>query len=107
MTLTLAPETEARLQTLAAQRNQPPEAVIDAALEALIREEPTQAAPAEEGGETEEEKQKRLHALLNDLVAKASEIVPEAYDSPARTYYRESEVGEIIAEKFRKQGFNI
>ncbi len=107
MTLILAPETEKRMQVLAAWRNQPPKAVVDAALDALLREEPISEHLAQQTDESEEDRQKRLHALLNDLVAKAHEIIPEPYDSPVRTYYRESEVGEIIAEKFRKQGFNI
>jgi predicted transcriptional regulator len=105
MTLTLAPETEASLQILAALRNEAPEAVVDAAIKELLRQEPVQDTPAV--GESEEDRQRRLHALMDDLLAKAHEIVPEPYDSPTRTYYRESEVGKIIAEKFRKQGFNV
>ena len=107
MTLKLAPETETRLQALAAQRNQPPEAVVDAALEALMREEPVQEPSVEEADETEEERQTRLHALLSDLIAQAHEIVLEPYDSPSRTYYRQSAFGQILAEKFREQGFNV
>ena len=111
MTLTLPAETEVRLQTLAVQRNQAPEAVIDAALEALLREMPAPETPSgsgfQEEPETEEECQTRLHAVLAQLLAKAHEIVPEPYDSPARTYYRETEFGKIVAEKFRKQGFDI
>lgn len=110
MTLTLPAETEVRLQTLVAQRNQPPEAVIDAALEALLREAPVSETPdtgLQQEPETEEERQTRLHAVLAQLLPKAHEIVPEPYDSPARTYYRESEFGKIVAEKFRKQGFDV
>ena len=110
MTLTLPAETEVRLQTLAAQRNQAPEAVIDAALEALLREAPVSKTPLgseQNRPETEEERQTRLHAVLAQLLPKAHEIVPEPYDSPARTYYRESEYGKSVAEKFRKQGFNV
>lgn len=109
MTLTLAPKTEARLQALVAQRNEAPEAVIDAALEMLVQNESAQDEAAQEADEEAayQEEQTRLHALMDDLLAKAHEIVPEPYDSPARTYYRESEVGKIIAEKFRKQGFNV
>ena len=103
MTLTLAPETEARLQALAARRNEAPEAVVDAALEMLARNEPTQDAAAQKADEetAHQKEQDRLHALMDDLLAKAHEIVPEPYDSPTRTHYRESEVGKIIVEKFR------
>ena len=109
MTLTLAPETEARLQALAAQRKEAPEAVADAALEMLARNEPAQDEATQEADEEAayQKEQARLHALMDDLLAKAHEIVPEPYASPARTYYRESEVGKIIAEKFPKQGFNV
>ena len=48
MTLTLAPETEARLQALAARRNEAPEAAVDAALEMLARNEPAQDEAAQE-----------------------------------------------------------
>lgn len=109
MTLTLAPETEKRLQALAARRNQPPEAVVDAALDALLREEPTdESSAAEADGENiYQERQAHLRRLLLAATEEAKQVEPEPYDSPARTYYRESEVGAIIAEKFRKQGFNV
>ena len=44
MTLTLKPETEARLRTLAARRGQAPEEVIDA----LVRREDGEAPPADQ-----------------------------------------------------------
>ncbi len=53
MILTLAPETEARLQALATRRNQAPEAVVDAALEELWQKEPMQDAPAEDAEESD------------------------------------------------------
>lgn len=109
MTLTLPPETEARLQVLAARRNQPPEAVVDAALEMLARNEPVQDEAAQEADEEAayQERQAHLHRLMAAALEEAKTVTPEPYDSPARTYYRESEVGKIIAEKFRKQGFNV
>ena len=107
MALTLTPEIESRVLAEASRRNQAPDAVIDAALKALLRDDPVQDEAAQEADESEEDRQKRLHALMNDLLAKAHEIVPEPYDSPSRTYYRESEFGKILAEKFRKQGFNV
>lgn len=54
-----------------------------------------------------QEEQARLRRLLLAATEDAKLVEPEPYDSPARTYYRESEVGKIIAEKFRKQGFNV
>ncbi len=107
MTLTLPAETEVRLQTLAALRNQPPEAVIDAALEALLREAPDkqEVVPGQEV--SLEQSQEHLRHLLLAATEQAKLVQAEPADSPARTYYRDSEVGRIIAEKFRKQGFNV
>jgi len=105
MTLTLAPETESRVLAAATRRNQAPEAIIDAALEEYLRNEPAQDEAAQEAARQEE--QARLRRLLLAATDEAKLVQPEPYDSPARTYYRESEVGKIIAEKFRKQGFNI
>ena len=109
MTLTLAPETEARLQALAVQRNQAPEAVVDAALEMLARNEPRHDETAQKADEEAayQEEQARLRRLLLAATEGAKLVEPMPYDSPARTYYRESEVGKIIIEKFRKQGFNV
>lgn len=109
MTLILAPETEKRLQALATRRNQPPEAVVDAALDALLREEPTDEPPVQEtdAENAHQARQAHLRRLLLAATEEAKQVEPEPYDSPARTYYRESEVGAIIAEKFRKQGFNV
>ena len=109
MTLTLAPETEARLQALAAQRNEAPEAVIDAALEMLSRNEPMHDEATQEADEEAayQERQAHLHRLMAAALEEAKTVTPEPYNSPARTSYRESEVGKIIAEKFRKQGFNV
>ena len=109
MTLTLAPKTEARLQALATQRNESPEAVVDAALEMLARNEPMHDGAAQEADEETayQEEQARLRRLLLAATEEAKLVEPMPYDSPARTYYRESEVGKIITEKFRKQGFNM
>ena len=107
MILTLPAETEVRLQTLAAQRHQAPEAVIDAALEALLREAPDkqEAMPGQEV--PSEQSQEHLSRLLLAATEQAKLVQAEPADSPARTYYRESKVGRIIAEKFRKQGFDV
>jgi hypothetical protein len=105
MTLTLAPETEARVLAAAARRNETPEAIVDAAIQAHLRDELMQDEAAQEAAYQEE--QARLRRLLLAATEEAKLVQPEPYDSPARTYYRESEVGKIIAEKFRKQGFNV
>ena len=109
MTLTLTPETEARLQALVARRNEAPESVVNASLEMLARNEPVQDAAAQEADEEAayQKEQDRLRRLLLAATEEAKLVEPMPYDSPARTYYREIEVGKIIAEKFRKQGFNV
>ncbi len=109
MTFTLTPETEARVLAAAARRNEAPEAVVDAAIKALLREEPVQDASAEEADDETayQERQAHLHRLMAAALEDAKTVEPEPYDSPARTYYRESEYGKLLAEKFRKQGFNV
>lgn len=109
MTLTLTPETEARLLALVAQRNEAPEVVVDVALDALWQNGTKQDESAQEADEEAayQERQAHLHRLMAAALEEAKTVTPEPYDSPARTYCRESEVGKIIAEKFRKQGFNV
>ena len=72
MTLTLAPDTEARLLTAAAQKGLAPEEVIDA----LLRQdtnEPVQDTP----------EQARLRAALFEVIAKAQALEPvPAEDRP-------------------------
>jgi hypothetical protein len=92
MTLTLTPETEARLLAVAARRGEAPETVLDAAVAALW--EGTSASTTEDSGESEEEKQRRLHRIMQELLARTQETVSEPYDSPVRAYYRESEIGK-------------
>ena len=105
MTLTLAPETEARLQALAAQRNEAPEAVVDAALEMLLRNEPTPDEPVEEGTDAE---QKRMRDLLASVQAQARLLPPVSPEQRTTGSAPEEQAfGAIIAEKYRKQGFNI
>ena len=109
MALTLTPEIESRVLAEATRRNEAPDAVIDAALRALQRAEPVQAEVAQEADEEAayQGEQDRLRRLLLTATEEAKRVQPEPYDSPTRTYYRESAVGKIIAEKFREQGFNI
>ncbi len=105
MTLTLAPETEAQLQALAARRNEAPEAVVDAAIKTLLREEPVQDAPAEEADESE---QKRMRDLLASVQAQARLLPPVPPEQRAAGASPEEQAfSEIVAEKFRKQGFNV
>lgn len=59
---------------------------------------------------TPEEKsadQERRRAILAGLFAKAEALVPDPPDSPTRKSCRESPADEVIAEKFRRQGFNL
>ena len=101
MTVTLTPRAEARLQALAERRGQAPEAVIETALDALPEQESAGPSSADEA------EQARLRQAMADILAEAQTLVLEPPDSPARTYYRDSSFGEIVAEKFRRQGFNL
>lgn len=51
--------------------------------------------------------QERRKAVLAGLIAKAQARVPDSSDSPTRKACRESPLDEIIAAKFRRQGFNL
>ncbi len=97
MTLTLAPETEGRLRAAAAQHGLAPEEFIDVLLEQSDRNE-VSAADAE---------QERLQSVFERLHAKALALeVKPAPERPDRAP-EEVQVGEIIVEKYRKQGFNL
>lgn len=97
MTLTLTPETEARLLAAATERGLAPEEVIDALLnQGFNHEHP--AADAE---------QERLQGVFDRLhtEALALEIEP-ALEKLDRTP-EEAQVSAIILEKYRTQGFNL
>ena len=105
MALTLTPETETRVLAEATRRNQPPDAVIDAALQALSRQEPTLKTPERQTADAEE---KRMRDLLSAVQAQSRllpPVPPEQTEIGAAP--EEQAFGEIITEKFRKQGFNI
>ena len=57
--------------------------------------------------EMDQDELERRRAVLTSLFAKAQALVPDPPDSPTRKACRESSVDEIIAEKFRQQGFNL
>jgi len=103
MTLTLAPETEARLRAASKETGLAPEEVIDA----LLRQEKTTSMPANDTAIAEQKEQARLHAVMAKILDEAETLVPDPPDSPTRTAYGNSVVAELIAEKFRRQGFNV
>ena len=98
MTLTLAPDTEARLLAAAAEKGLAPEEVIDA----LLRQDTTE--PVQDTPE-----QARLRAALFQVIAKAQALEPVPVPVQERPDQAPEErmYGEIIAEKYRKQGFNL
>ena len=51
--------------------------------------------------------QQRRQAILAELIAEAQALVPDPPESPTRKACRESPVGEAVAEKFRRQGFDL
>lgn len=105
MALTLTPEIETRVLAEATRRNQAPEAVIDAALKALSREAPTLDAP---GRGTADGEEKRMRDLLAAVQAESRLLPPfPSEQTEAGSVPEEQAFGEIIAEKFRKQGFNL
>ena len=105
MALTLTPETETRVLAEAARRNQPPEAIIDAALEALSRQEPTLNAPAEQTATAEEKRMRDLLAVVQAQSRLLPLVPPEQTETGSAP--EEQAFGEIVAEKYRKQGFNV
>ena len=112
MTLTLAPETEARLMAVATERNMAPEAVIDAAIDALFN--PSQINHSEVSATTPEAalaadiaEQARLRAVMFELIAEAQALEHEPFDSPSRKAYRDKPTDDVIVEKFCRQGFNL
>ena len=97
MTLILAPETEARLRAAAAQEGLAPEEVIDVLLQQSLDAD-VPAADAE---------QERLQGVFECFYAKALALKPEPAIENLDRAPEEVQVGEIIVEKYRKQGFNL
>lgn len=106
MTLTLAPETEGRLRAAAAQHGLAPEEFIDVLLRQDLTEAVPKAAP-ELPPVQDTPEQARLRAVLFDVVAKAQALVSKSAPSVPEQAEEERLFGEIIAEKYRKQGFNL
>jgi hypothetical protein len=104
MTVTLTPRAEARLQALAEQRGQAPETVIETARDALHEQGDL---PSPEPPSIDEAEQARMRQAMTDILADAQTLVIEPADSQARTHYRDSAFGEILTEKYRRQGFNL
>lgn len=102
MTLTLAPETEARLLAAAAEKGLAPEEVIDA----LLRQETTEPVDMTEPVQDTPE-QARLRAAFFELIAEAQALEPVPAKERPEQALEERLFGEIITEKYRKQGFNL
>ena len=94
MTLILTPDTEARLRAVAAQKGLAPEEVIDA----LLKDFELPAADAE---------QERLQNVFERVHAKALALKPEPAIENLDRAPEEVQFGEILVEKYRKQGFNL
>jgi hypothetical protein len=102
MTLTLAPDTEARLLAAAAEKGLAPEEVIDV----LLRHDATELVQdALRFQDTPE--QARLRAALFSVIAKAQALTPKPQSANREQADEERMFGEIITEKYRKQGFNL
>ncbi len=107
MTLTLAPETEARLRAVATEKNMAPEAVIDAALEALLNPEAILLQAPKEVAAQDTPEQARLRAVLLEVIAKAQALEGEPRQEQQEQAPEERLFGEIITEKYRGQGFQL
>lgn len=107
MTLTLAPETEARLLAAAAQKNLAPEEVIDAALEALLNSGPAPTKVTGLPAVQDTLEQARMRAALFDVIAKAQARVSKPRPEKPEQAEEERLFGEIVTEKYRRQGFNL
>ncbi len=104
MALTLTPEIESRVLAVATRRNLAPEAVIDAALESLLRDDPPQDEATAQ--ETADGEQKRMRDLLAAVQAQAQLLPPVPPEQRASGSAPEEQAfGEIVAEKYRRQGF--
>lgn len=103
MTLTLAPETEARLLAVAMERNIAPEAVIEALLDTVH----VAASMPVSTVVRDTAEQARLRAVMFELIDAAQTLDPEPFDSPTRQAYRDKPIDAVITEKFRRQGFNL
>ncbi len=89
MTLTLAPDTEARLRAAAAKKGLDPEEVTDALLQ------------------KDQDEQERLRAAFCKVQSAAQAMTFEPPPSNPDQAEEERLFGEIITEKYRKQGFNL
>ena len=107
MTLTLAPETEARLLAAAAQQGLAPEEVIDILLMQNATEIAASAQAPETSSAQDSPEQARMRAALFDMIAKAQTLVPEPAQANPDQAEEERLFGEIITEKYRKQGFSL
>lgn len=107
MTLTLKPETEARLRAVADRKGVPPEEVIDAALEALLEAEPAAAPVSPPVTVQDTPEQARLRAALFDVIARAQALTPAPRREASEQAPEERLYGEILTEKYRRQGFNL
>ena len=125
--MTLAPETEARLLAAAAEKGVAPEEVIDALLNQSLAHEHSAADAEQERLQGVFERlhtealalepelllvqdtpeQARLRAAFFDVTAKALALVPEPYPLNPEQAEEERLFGEIVAEKYRKQGFHL
>lgn len=105
MTLTLAPETEARLRAAADQKGLAPEDIIDALLRQDGHEMPLTVSEVPTIKDTSE--QARMRAAFFNVVAKAQAIEFEQKNNNPEQAEEERLFDEIIAEKYRKQGFNL
>ena len=127
MTLTLAPETEARLLAAAAEKGVALEEVIDILLNQSLDHEGSAADAEQERLQDVFERlhtealalepelllvqdtpeQARLRAAFFDVTAKALALVPEPYPLNPEQAEEERLFGEIVTEKYRKQGFHL
>lgn len=107
MTLTLAPETEAQLLAAATEKGLAPEEVVDI----LLRQDATEIAASAQAPKTpvvqDTPEQARMQAALFDMIAKAQALVSEPAQAKSDQAEEERLFGEIVTEKYRKQGFNL
>lgn len=103
MTLTLAPDTEARLLAVAAEKGLAPEEVIDV----LLRRDTNASLQDADEPVQDTPEQARLRAALFQVIAKAQALEPVPAKERPDQALEERMYGEIITEKYRKQGFNL
>jgi len=96
VTLTLPLAVESAIQEAARRQGQTPEEAITQALHTLFAPEIL-----------DDDDQQQRREVLASVLARAQALEPEPPDSPVRRAAQEDPVNQMVADKFRRQGFHL